>query len=202
MKTITLFASAGLLLTACGPTIPRTTLSNLPDGPSKVIAASWDDAKEKFRENLTETNSLAGLEVPVLRSALLAKSWGIHRQESSPEGYYRLDYKDPKRPFERLIIHGSPRPFPSLITPPKMDKDTFVDGELGTIQVAQGWKSTSVLGKPVRWYQSYSGGGADGPVWETEGFSLTDPNGKTGYYYLEIESITDAAPARFRDVSW
>lgn len=78
----------------------------------------------------------------------------------------------------------------------------MVDGELGSIEVTQNWRTTSILGKPVRWYQEASGGGADGAYYETEGFALTDPNGKTGYYRMVIETITNAAPARFRDLGW
>jgi hypothetical protein len=202
MRLILTIATASILLTGCGPTTPRTTLSDLPSLPSAVIDSSWAKAKEKAMSGLTETSSLRGLKTPVLLSPILAKTWGVPTKESSPEGFYRLSYQDPNKPFERLVIYGSPRPFPSLITPPKMSKDTMVNGELGSIEVAQKWRATTILGKPVRWYQESAGGGADGAYYETEGFALTDPDGKTGYYHLVIESITDAAPARFRNVGW
>lgn len=197
-----LFLALPVALLSCGPVTPRTTLSNLPESSNTVIDPSWEKAKSKVMSNLETASSLGGLQVPILRSASLESSWGAPYQEVSPEGYYRLSYKDPNRPFERLVIYGSPRPFPSLISPPKMSVDTLVDGELGTIEKTQKWQYAIVLGRTLRWYQEYSGGGADGAYYETEGFSATAPNGKTGYYYLAVESVTKAAPARFSEVAW
>lgn len=201
MKKLLIIALPAVL-TACSPVTPRTTLSNLPQSANTVIDPSWEKAKSKVMANLDSTPSLAGLQTPVLQSSELASQWGEPVKETSPEGYYRLSYKDPNRPFERLVIYGSPRPFPSLISPPNVSVDTMVDGELGTIEKPQKWQYAIILGRSLRWYHEYSGGGADGAYAETEGFSATDPSGKTGYYYLVVESVTNAAPERFSKIGW
>ncbi|GHC44461.1 hypothetical protein [Roseibacillus persicicus] len=207
MKTTTtlFFAGAlclGVLATACGPTTPRTTLSNLPQSSVSVIDPSWEKANEIVMSSLNEGGSLAALSIPVLRAPSLESSWGKPSVETSPQGFYRLTYEDPNRPFERLLIYGSPKPFPRPIAPPKILSEEMVNGGLGTVEKTQRWQSTTVLGQTVPWYIESTGGGADGEYFSTVGIRLTGPDDRVGYYRLVIETITGQAPARFSKVGW
>lgn len=200
MKTLLLLPL--LALASCEPTTPRTTLSNLPESTVRVIDNSWEKAIEISLRSLEDGGSLATLPIPILRAPSLDATWGQPRVETSPEGFYRLSYEDKSRPFERLVIYGSPQPFPRPIVPPKVLSDEMVDGELGTVERPQAWKSTNVLGQSVLWFTESTGGGADGEYHSTVGIRLTGPDGRVGYYRLVIETITGQAPARFSKVGW
>lgn len=49
-----------------------------------------------------------------------------------------------------------------------------------------------MAGRKVRWYQESLSGGADGAYYSTEGFALTDGQGRTGYYRMVVESGNNA----------
>ncbi|MGJ8725614.1 MAG: hypothetical protein ACSHYB_13730 [Roseibacillus sp.] len=201
MKTLLLFALP-LAFISCGPNTPRTTLSNLPKNTVPVIDSSWEKAVEISVATLDDGGSLVALPIPILRAPSLEATWGKPRVRTSPEGYYSLAYEDPNRPFERLVIYGSPKPFPQPIAAPKIRSDEMVDGELGTVEKFQNWENTQVMGNTVLWFTESTGGGADGTYYSTVGIRLTGPDDRIGYYRLVIESITKQAPARFSKVGW
>lgn len=145
------------------------------------------------------------VDVPVLTSKGLGKGWKQQWQTVSDDGQsYELRFKHQTAPFEQLVIYGSTKPFPKLANPPVLTKpsmDGLYENDPG-IKTPQSWQSTQVMGQTIRWYQEDVSGGADGSYYSTEGFSLTSPDGKMGYYRLVIESVTGAAPARFSKVGW
>lgn len=145
------------------------------------------------------------VDAPVLDAKGLGKGWEQQFQTVSNDGQsYEIRYRHQSDPFEQLVIYGSTKPFPKLVNPPVLTKpsmDGLYENDPG-IKTPQSWKSTSIMGQTVRWYQEDVPDGADGSYYSTEGFSLTSPEGKTGYYRLVIESVTGAAPARFSKVGW
>ena len=165
-------------------------------------AAAWERATQDRNMALRQAGSLAGVTVPVLKAPRLEASWGAPEIDLAPDGGYRLSYKDLSRPFERLVIHGSPRALPALVDPPLLGYQDFVNDELTGLTRPQSWQSTRILNREVRWFKESEGGGADGDYWSTEGFSATAPDGRSGHYRLVIESITRAAPARFAEAGW
>lgn len=173
-----------------------------PSSPSSGGMTAWRQAVSRTMDGLETVPSLGERTIPVLSAPALAKSWGAPTLEASPSGGYRISYKHPSKPFERLVIYGSPKPFPALATPPDLSYETMVNDELTALTKPQSFRSTSILGKPVRWFVESEGGGADGVYSTTEGFSLTAPDGRTGHYRIVIESVSNAAPARFREAGW
>lgn len=165
-------------------------------------AAAWDREVGNRNMALQPASSLAAASVPILRAPGLDAKWGAPQMDVAADGSYRLSYKDPSRPFERLVIYGSPKPMPVLTDPPLVSYEDLVNDELTGLTRPQAWETTVILGRSVRWFKEADGGGADGDYWSTEGFSVTAADGRSGNYRLVIESITKAAPARFREVGW
>ncbi|MDQ8189259.1 hypothetical protein [Roseibacillus persicicus] len=145
------------------------------------------------------------VDAPVLTARGLGKGWEQQWQTVSNDGQsYEIRYRHQSDPFEQLVIYGSTKPLPKMTKPPVLttpSRDGLYEDDPG-IKTPQSWKSTRVMGQTVRWYQEDVADGADGSYYSTEGFSLTSPEGKTGYYRLVIESVTGAAPARFSKVGW
>ncbi|MBK1834418.1 hypothetical protein [Roseibacillus ishigakijimensis] len=183
------------------PIIVFSLLTLLSCSPSRE-SSSWKQTNEALMQNLRETDSLAAIRIPILRSPTLEKNWGPPTIETSPQGTYRLSYQHPEESFERLVIYGSPLPFPVLSSAPDEERDHLVDGELGIVTIPQSWRSTNIMDREIRWFTETTGGGADGDYFSTEGFPLTAPDGRTGHYRLVVESITDQAAPRFAQVGW
>lgn len=170
-------------------------------GPSGSGNAEWNAATAASYQGLRSAANTASVTIPVLESKAFESKWGKPKVEVNSAGGYRLSYSDPSTPFNRLVIYGSTSALPALSSPPKASVDEMVNGELGVVKRAQSWRTIMVAGKTVRYFQESGPGGADGAYYSTEGFSLTDPNGKTGYYRLVVEAGTDEAPVRQRFAS-
>jgi hypothetical protein len=91
-----------------------------------------------------------------------------------------------------VIINGLTKMEPGPATPPDWEEATG-DPEMGAPAAhTQAWRHTSILGKPVKWYQTDGGGGADFPGYQTEDFSLTAPDGRTGFYRITVCSDSES----------
>lgn len=164
-------------------------------------AAAWSAATSASHQKLQTAANTSSVTIPVLQSKLFEAKWGKPKIEVNNSGEYQLSYSDPKRPFNRLVIYGSSSALPALSSPPKAVFDEMVNGELAAVSREQSWRTVVIAGKTVRFFLESGPGGADGAYYSTEGFSLTDPNGKTGYYRLVVEAGTDEAPVRQRFAS-
>lgn len=107
--------------------------------------------------------------------------------EVKNDGTYRLRYQQEKT-LNFFIIESLTSAKSTPETPPDWND---ADGDpMGTqpapVAHKQSWKQTTILGKPVKWYQHDGGGGADFPAYETVDFSLTAADGRTGFYRIEV----------------
>lgn len=180
MKTLPLatFTAPAILLSSCSTsTNPSPTNSG----------ADWHDFVGSTYNGLSSSSSLGPTSIPVLGSPSYEANWGKPKVRKSAAGIYELNYANPNQPFDRLVIFGSPKPFPALKSPPFFSKDEMVNGELTAVDYPQSFRTTTIAGKSVRWFQESSSGGADGAYYSTVGFSVTDSSGKTGYYRLVVE---------------
>lgn len=191
------------------PVIAALTLLLISCAGSPSSNSAGSDGAEKWKQftgnlnlSLRRADSLEGLKIPLVSSPALDRAWGPPLIQTTTAGHYRLSYRSPRDPFERLVIYGSPTPFPALRTPPSLEKTTMLNDELGSVEVGQVWRVTAVLGRPVRWFTESQGGGTDGGYYSTEGFTLRHPSGSLGHYRLVIESVSNAQPSRFQTVSW
>jgi hypothetical protein len=177
-------AAATLVITSCGPSGSDHT--------------AWHAATAASYQGLRSVANTSSVKIPVLQSKAFESKWGKPKVELNGTGGYRLSYSNPSTPFDRLVIYGSSTAFPALSSPPKASFDEMVNGELGVVKRAQSWRTVMVAGKKVRYFQESGPGGADGAYYSTEGFSVTGPDGKTGYYRMVVEAGNDEAPVRQR----
>jgi len=172
-------------------------------GASLLIAAvsgcgaggieKWELATREQSRSLRAGADLLGMTVPVLRAPGLERVWGAPKIQRDGEGGYCLTYADPKRPFARLMIHGMAEPLPKLSSPPMLAGEEMRNNTLAGYEREQEWRSVTVLGEKVRWYQESTGGGADGAYFSTEGFTLKAGDGRKGHYRLVAEHGESAA---------
>lgn len=164
-------------------------------------SGAWDAAVQRSYQGLNSAADVSSVTVPILKSKGFENKWGKPKSEVGAAGDYRLNYSDPSTPFNQLVVFGSPRPWPQLSSPPKMSSDEMVNGELGMVMRSQSWRTVVVAGKTVRFFKESSSGGADGAYYSTEGFAMTGPDGRTGYYRLVVEAGDDESVVRQRFAS-
>ena len=202
-KFASLFIALGL--SSCGTTSPSVTTAQ---GSSQSAANSsvdplTDSQKQWFafagslRDGMKDFTTLADSEIPILYSPELQQKWGRPTYEKAPNGNHLVIYKDPSTPFNTLEIVGTRKPFPTMDTPPRLSRLTYEGGD-GPVQtyIPQSYRTVKAAGQNVEWFQHSEGGGADGPLFSTVGFSVTDSQGRRGYYRLIAEGgANDAAVA-------
>lgn len=149
---------------------------------------------------LENADSLGGVKIPVLKSSMFAK-WGKPSIEVSSRGSYRLMYADPTKPFTRLLIYGYVKPLPAIKTPPDASGGEKINSGL-TTNVAQKWRNATVKGKNVRWFQESLSSAAHGAYFSTEGFTLSGPDRRMGYYRIVTEGAEGNFRARLRTLGW
>ncbi|MFT4176682.1 MAG: hypothetical protein QM627_08485 [Luteolibacter sp.] len=173
--------AVAMLLPSCG----STPGSAVPQGDSGEVSADLSLAK-----------------VPVLSSTWLEKNWGAPRVEVDREGHYHLMYRQGTS-LNFVHIYGMTRGEP-VPAKPKDWEEQYDNGYTLAIRYnKQSWRTMSILGKSVKWYQNDGGSGADFPCYKTVDFELTDPNGRKGFYRIESCAISakDAA-SWMRRVNW
>ena len=142
--------------------------------------------------------------MPLLRSAYFEREWGKPHVAVHQDGSYLLRYRQGTT-LNFVLIHGLTRMQPVPVNPPEW-KDCYEDLEGATSPPAshsQSWKQAKILGQSVKWYKNDDGSGADFPCYKTVDFTLTAPDGRAGFYRVEVcaDSPTKAADWIHR-VSW
>lgn len=142
--------------------------------------------------------------MPVLRSAWFEKQWGKPHAEVMDDGTYRLRYRQGTT-LNFVIISSLVKMEATPENPPDWEEDN--DDPEGTTPAPaphkQAWKHTTILGTPVKWYQADGGSGADFPGYRTVDFSLTAPDGRTGFYHIEVCADSGSkAAAWINHVGW
>ncbi len=125
--------------------------------------------------------------MPVLRSGYFESKWGKPDANVMSDGTYQLRYRQGTS-LNFVIIHSLIEMKPTPATPPDWAEAHYDPEGLSPAPPAhqQSWKKTTILGKAVKWYQEDGGSGADFPGYRTEDFSLTSPDGRTGYYRITV----------------
>ena len=189
----TLVISTALLLVNCNTAPP------VNNGEKSV--KSWREQVSDRTLKLENADSLAGVKIPALKSSMSAK-WGKPSIEVSSLGGYRLVYANPTQPFARLFIYGYVKPLPTINTPPDASGREKINSGPTGIAVPQKWRNATVKGKNVRWFQESLSSAAHGAYFSTEGFTLSGPDRRTGYYRIVIEGAEEDFRARLRTLGW
>lgn len=155
---------------------------------------AWNQFTSNFYGGLEPAKSLEKVKIPILRSPAYEAKWGKPTIRVSFLGDYELNYANPAQPFDRLVIHGSVRPYPRLSSAPDMSGEAMIDGELTGFTKPQKFQSVSVGGQQVKWFQESTSGGADGAYFSTEGFVMKDAFGNAGHYRMVVEAGNESGP--------
>lgn len=174
-SSICVLAAAACLLLSC---------STSSSGSEKA----WNQFTSNFYDGLEPANSLDKVKIPILRSPAYGAKWGKPKIRVSFLGDYELNYENPAQPFDRLVIHGSVRPFPKLTKAPDVSGEDLINGELTGVTKSQSFQSVLIEGQTVKWFQESTSGGADGAYFTTEGFMKRGSFGSAGHYRIVVES--------------
>lgn len=140
------------------------------------------------------SENLSDVRMPVLRSPYFEKNWGKPDIEVMSDGTYQLRYRQGTT-LNFVMIRSLTKMEPTPANPPDWKEASENPDIIAPTAHKQSWKHTNILGKPVKWYQRDGGGGADFPAYRTEDFSLTSPDGRTGYYRISVDSDAESKTA-------
>lgn len=171
---------------------------------SLILCSCTDPSTLRQGETPTISGNLSSVKIPVLHSPYFEKNWGSPEIQTTEDGGYFLRYRQGTS-LNYVFIHGLVKSKPAPATPPDWKEESFNDatGFPTLIRHKQAWRETTILGKPVKWYQNDSGGGADFPCYKTVDFALTTSDGRTGHYRVEVCSDTDDKAADWiKRVDW
>lgn len=149
---------------------------------------AWNQFTSNLYTGLEPAGALDKVKIPILRSPAYEAKWGKPKIRVSFLGDYELSYANPAQPFDRLVIHGSIRPFPKLAKAPDVSGEEMVNGELTGVTKPQSFESVSIEGQTVKWFQESTSGGADGAYFTTEGFMKRGSFGSAGHYRIVVEA--------------
>lgn len=85
-------------------------------------------------------------------------------------------------------MQATSRLFPNLNKVPKVSTEKMINGELTGVWLPQNFRTVTIDGHEVRWFQESTSGGAGGAYYTTEGFALKNVFGDVGYYRLVVEA--------------
>lgn len=144
----------------------------------------------------------AGSKVPVLRSEYFEKAWGAPQIQRLADGGWRLRYrKGDTLNFVSVcsLTKGERAP----VVPPRWEEASGDPMGPAAPSHTQPWRSSIILSQPVRWYQADGGSGADFPTYKTVDFQATAPDGRSGWYRVEVQSTRDTEVAdQIKRVNW
>ena len=139
--------------------------------------------------------------VPTLHNRALEKSWGMPVREQTSDGF-RLTYNNPSYSLNRLTINARNRMWASHQYPPNVKGQKFVNGEFIPTSKPQVFRSATIIGKKIKYYQTDEGSGADAPRFRAMGVQLTDPSGAVGNYLIDYEGEEKDFPLRLAEMGW
>lgn len=169
-----------------------------------LCLASCASPPPSSAREMVETDKLASVKMPVLRSSYFEKKWGAPDVEGLSGGGYRLRYRQGTT-LNFVIIEGLTKMEPVPANPPDWEEPH--DDPEGTTPAPaphkQAWRHTTIAGVPVKWFQADGGSGADFPAYRTVDFAATAPDGRAGRYRITVCSDEDRKAADWiHRVNW
>ena len=171
-----------LVLSACGVTKPKVAGAD-----SRIQMEQWH---KTGRGDTAETDKLIGLQIPLVDFGTLPASFGRTGWSAGRQGQYSCGYHKTARiaggECYHVSVFGTPTPAPVLTDAPSV----LEPGRPGEMDESpRKWSTVEVPGlkRSLRYYFATSAFGDVDDVWESEPFSVTGPDGKTGYYQARVE---------------
>jgi len=177
--------------------IPAMLVTGLALASCTTPASNTAIGSAARREQVS--SDLKDAKVPILRSSYFERDWGAPDVAIFDDGTYRLRFRQGTS-LNFVIIQGLLEASPAPATPPDWS-DEYLENTAPSHK--QSWRFTSILGIPVKWYQSAGDSGADFPSYETVDFTLTAPDGRTGHYRVEVSTDSPLKAADWiKRVNW
>jgi len=170
-----------------------------------------DPGLDRVPYHLAEKKSptLAGVNLPILRSPILEKRWGKPEITILENGGYYLHYSKPRDSFEGLSIYASPGTLDSDAPTPPSYRDIGFDEKKKqptTITVKQDWDTVDIAGRPTHVYTDSPGSGADALQLSTVTFPVSRPGKPATSYRITGTSNLDGGDkvilSYMRTVAW
>jgi hypothetical protein len=180
-----------LLLSACAVSKPKVAGSD-----SRLKVEQWiGDQRRDLQESREPTSS----KIPLVDFAKMPAAFGKPKWSTSPGGSYEVGYyQDTKTPAGEsysLSVFGCEKPAPVLVDACSV-LEPAGPGELG--EYPRTWSTIQVpgLNRSLRYQFSTMAFGDTNDTWETEPFTITTPDGKTGSYQASVECENAEVAAR------
>ena len=173
-------------MASCGVTTPKVAGSD-----SRVKLEEWRTSQQN---GIEETDKLIGLKIPLVDFGKLPAAFGKQRWSAGTGGQYSTSYgkiaKIAGGECYQASIFGTPIAAPVLVDAPSV-LEPGLPGEMD--ENPRKWFTVEVPGlkRTLRYYFATMAFGDTDDVWETEPFSVTGPNGTTGYYQARVECHGD-----------
>ena len=139
--------------------------------------------------------------VPTLHNRALQKSWGKPKSEQTSDGF-RVTYTNPSYSSNRLTILAKKSMWASHQYPPNVEGQKLVNGNFIPTSKPQVFRSATIMGKRIKYYQTHEGSGADAPRFRTVGVQLTNPSGAVGNYLIDHEGEEKEFSLRLAEMGW
>lgn len=186
-------ALCGLLLAGCGASAPKT-----PGAESRVKVEQW---LKPERNGLEEVENSDSVQIPLVEFGRLSSAFGKSKWSAGPHGQYQSSHgntvKLPEGECYGLYVFGTPAPAPLLNEAPSV-LEPGRPGELD--ESPRTWSAVQApgLNRSLRYHFATSAFGDTDNTWESEPFTVTTPDGKTGSYQATVECETaDVAKKMF-----
>jgi hypothetical protein len=186
-----LIATFCLLVSACAVSNPKIAGSD-----SRLKVKEWTG--DQFQD-MEDSSEPASLKIPLVDFGKMPAAFGKPSWRTSPRGPYVLGYfenaKTPAGESYSLSVFGCVKPAPVLV-----DACSVLEpGQPGKLDESRRtWSTVQVpgLNRSLRYQFTTMSFGDTDDTWETEPFTVTTPDGKTGSYQAIIECENAEVAAR------
>lgn len=183
-------AASCLLVSACTVSNPKPVGSD-----SRLKVEEWTG--DQFK-NLEDSSAPPALNIPLVDFGKMSAAFGKPSWRTSPDGQYIISYfdnaKTPVGLSYSLSVFGCAKPAPMLV-----DACSVIEPGLPgkTDESPRTWSTVQVpgLNRSLRYQFTTMAFGDSDDTWETEPFTVTTPDGKTGSYQATIECENAAVAA-------
>ena len=178
---------SSLLLASCGVTTPKVAGSD-----SRVKLEQWLKSEQ---EGIEETDKLIDLQIPLVDFGKLPPAFGKQHWSAGTKGQYLTGYGKTAKiaggECYQVTVFGTPATAPVLVDAPSV----LEPGRPGEMDESpRKWFTVEAPGlkRSIRYSFSTMAFGDTNDMWESEPFTITTPDGKTGSYQVSIECETAA----------
>jgi hypothetical protein len=185
-----------LILSSCG-----VGTSKIAGSDSRIRLEQWLKSE---RDGIEETDKPVTLQIPLVDLGKLPAAFGKQRWSAGTRGQYSTSYGGTARiaggECYHVSVFGTPAAAPILGDAPSV----FEPGLPGKLDESpRKWSTVHVpaLNRTIRYSLGNTAFGDTSDTWQTESFTITGPDGRSGSYLARVEADSaEVAQAMFSKV--